>query len=63
MARRRRALIARRGGFTLVELLVVISITIVLAGLVTPAMRSTDNASAEVRRVVARRVEDRAVER
>ena len=53
MARRRRALIARRGGFTLVELLVVISITIVLAGLVTPTMRSTDNASAEVRRVVA----------
>lgn len=40
-------------GFSLVELLVVMAISLVLLGMVAPAMRTRDNASAEVRRVVA----------
>ena len=44
---------ADRAGFTLVELLVVISIALVLLGMATPALRNSDDASAEVRRVVA----------
>lgn len=44
---------AGRAGFTLVELLVVISIALVLLGMATPTLRDSDDASAEVRRVVA----------
>lgn len=40
-------------GFTLVEILVVVSIALVLLGMATPALRQSDNASAEVRRVIA----------
>jgi len=43
----------RQAGFSLVELLIVMAISLVLLGMVAPAMRSRDNASAEVRRVVA----------
>ena len=43
----------RQAGFSLIELLVVIAISLVLLGMVAPAMRTRDNASAEVRRVVA----------
>lgn len=42
-----------RAGFSLVELLIVMSIALVLLGLATPALRNSDDASAEVRRVIA----------
>jgi prepilin-type N-terminal cleavage/methylation domain-containing protein len=43
----------RKAGFSLVELLIVMAISLVLLGMVVPAMRTRDSASAEVRRVVA----------
>ena len=54
MARRRSVIHRhRQAGFSLVELLIVMAISLVLLGMVAPAMRTRDNASAEVRRVVA----------
>lgn len=52
---RRRPVGQRRAqaGFSMVELLVVMTIAIVLLGMATPALRNSDDASAEVRRVVA----------
>lgn len=43
----------RQGGFSLVEVMVVVAITLVLVGIAVPAMQTRDNASAEVRRFVA----------
>jgi prepilin-type N-terminal cleavage/methylation domain-containing protein len=43
----------RQAGFSLIELLIVMAISLVLLGMVAPAIRTRDNASAEVRRVVA----------
>jgi prepilin-type N-terminal cleavage/methylation domain-containing protein len=43
----------RQSGFSLIELLIVMAISLVLLSMVAPAMRTRDNASAEVRRVVA----------
>lgn len=42
-----------QAGFSLVEVLVVIAISLVLLGMVTPAMSTRDDASGDVRRVVA----------
>lgn len=54
MARRRSIVHDRsQAGFSMVELLIVMTIAIVLLGLATPALRNSDDASAEVRRVVA----------
>jgi prepilin-type N-terminal cleavage/methylation domain-containing protein len=58
MARRR--LLNRAGGFSLIELMIVMAISLILMAMAVPVMRDRDNVSGEVRRLIADTVRARS---